>query len=117
MGFVDEQDDGVWATLHFLDYVLQTALELALYAGASLEQAHIQYMDCHALQAGRHVLCSDALSQPFNNGRLADARLAGQDGIVLAPASQDINYLPDLGVTPNYRIEPALPRLLCEVGC
>ncbi len=40
---VDEQDDRLRRGLHFLDHLAQPVLELALHAGAGLQQADIEH--------------------------------------------------------------------------
>jgi molybdopterin biosynthesis enzyme len=76
----------------------QALLELALHAGAGLQQAHVQRAQLHVLQARRHVAARDALREAFHHRGLADTGLADQDGVVLAPPHQDVDDLADLVV-------------------
>ena len=39
----------------------------------------------------QHIAVDDALGQAFGNGRLADARCADEDRIVLGPAAEDLD--------------------------
>jgi len=113
---VDEQDDGLGAGLHFVDDRAQALLELALHAGAGLQQADVQRAQLHLLQRRRHVAAHDALREAFHHGGLADAGLADQDGVVLAPAHEDVDDLANLVVAADDGIELAAARLLGEVG-
>jgi hypothetical protein len=54
--------------------------------------------------------------QPFDHGGLADARLAGQDRVVLAPPHQDVDHLADLGVAADHRIDLAVARARRQAG-
>ncbi|EWC52565.1 hypothetical protein XAR_1867 [Xanthomonas citri pv. glycines str. 8ra] len=113
---VDEQDDRMRALLDLVDDVLQPVLELALDAGAGLQQAHIQHMQFHPLQYVRHVLLGDAPGQPLDDRGLADAGFAGEDRIVLAPPHQDVDHLPDLAVAADHRVDLRIAGALGEVG-
>ena len=68
-----------------------------------------------SLQRRRHVARGDAQREAFDHRRLADARLAGEDRIVLPAAHQDVDDLADLLVAADDRIDLALARLLGQV--
>jgi hypothetical protein len=104
------------AFLDFINDVLQAVLELALDANPRLQQAHVERMNFSAQQDGGHVLVRDAQRQPFDDGGLADARLAGQDRVVLAPPHQDIDRLPDFHVASDHRVDLALSGTGGQVG-
>ena len=107
---VDEQDDRLRRSLHLGDDGLQPVLELALDAGAGLQQAEIERADGDVPQRRRHVALGDAQREAFDDGGLADARLAGQDRVVLPPPHQDVDELTDLEVAAGDRIDVALLR-------
>ena len=67
------------------------------------------------LQRGRHVAVGDALGEAFDHRGLADAGLADEDRVVLAPAHQDVDDLPDFVVAADDRIDLALARLRGQV--
>ena len=67
------------------------------------------------LSDGGHVALGDPEREPLDDGRLADARLAGQDRVVLAAADQDIDHLADLGLAADHRVDFSLPRPLGQV--
>ena len=112
---IDEQDDRPGARLHLVDDRAKTLLELALHAGAGLQQAHVQGAQLHLLQARRHVAARDALCEALDDRGLADARLTNQDRVVLAPAHEDIDHLADLVVAPHDRVHLAAAGLLGQV--
>ena len=62
------------------------------------------------LSGGRHVAGGDAQGKPFDDGGLADARLAGQDRVVLPAAREDVDDLSDLQIAPEHRIDLTLLR-------
>ena len=113
---VDEQDDRLGRRLHFVDHLPQPVLELALHARAGLQQPDVERVERHVLQRRRHVAARQPQREAFDHRGLADARLAGQDRIVLPAAHQDVDDLPDLLVAAAHRIDLALARPLGQVG-
>ena len=63
----------------------------------------------------RHVAGDDAQGEPLDDGRLADAGLAGQDRVVLPPPRQDVDDLPDLEIAADDRVDVALLGAVGEV--
>src|SRR5206468_12584026 len=57
------------------------------------------------LQAGRHVPLDDPQGQPFDDGRLADARIADQHGVVLPPPREHLDHAADFLVAADHRVE------------
>ena len=55
-------------------------------------------------------------ASPFDDGGLADARLADQHGVVLRAARQDLHHALDLGLAADDRVELALGGLLGQVA-
>ena len=105
---VDEQDDLAFGRLHFLEDGLEALLELAAELGAGDQRAHVERDDALVLQALGHVAADDALGQAFDDGGLADARLADQHGVVLGAPRQHLDDAADLFVAADDRIELAL---------
>ena len=68
-----------------------------------------------ALERVGHVAGDDALGEPLDDGGLADAGLADQDGVVLGAPRQHLDHAPDLGVAADDRVEPAVLGGLGEV--
>jgi hypothetical protein len=112
---VDEEDDRRGRVLDLLDQPLEPVLELALHAGARLQQRQVERADGDVAQRRRHVALRHALREALDHRRLADARLADEDRVVLPAAGQDVDHLPDLEVAAEHRVEPAPPRALGEV--
>ena len=68
------------------------------------------------LQRLGHVAGGDPQGEAFDDGRFADARLAGEDRVVLPPAREDVDHLADLGVAAEHRVDLAALGLVGEVG-
>ena len=80
------------------DDLLQPLLELAAVLGAGDQGADVERDQPLVLQLLRHVAGDDALGQPLDDRRLADARLADQGGVVLGAAGEDLHHPVDLGL-------------------
>ena len=75
------------AVLDLVDDLLQALLELAAVHRAGHQRAHVRAQHALVDSGLGHVAGDDALRQPLDDGRLADARLADQRRVVLgAPA-------------------------------
>ena len=86
---VDEKDDAAVGLLHLVEHGLKAFLELSAIFRTGHESPHVQGEDRRVLQALGHIAPEDPLGQPLNDCRLADTRLADQDGIVLGLPRQD----------------------------
>ena len=82
---IDDEDD-VAKLLDLFDEALHTALKLAAELRPGDERRQIHQIDLFALQLVGDILVDDALREPLGDGRLADARLADQAGVVLLAA-------------------------------
>ena len=80
---VDEQDDAAVGRGDLLEHGLEALLELAPVLRARQQRAEVERPDAPLLQALGHVARDDALREPLDNRRLANARLPDQDGVVL----------------------------------
>ena len=58
----------------------------------------------------------DPEGRALGDRRLADASLADEPRVVLAPAAQRLDDLLDLVLAANHRVDPARARLGCEVA-
>jgi len=83
---VDEQDDLAGGLDDLLQHRLEALLELAPVLRAGHERPHVERDDALVLQALGHVTPDDALREPLDDGRLADAGLADEDRVVLRAA-------------------------------
>src|SRR5437660_917775 len=64
----------------------------------------------------RDLVVDDALGDSFDDGGLADARIADQSWVVLRPPREDLDRLLDLVGPPDHRIEFALTRHVGQVA-
>ncbi len=105
--FVDEEDR-VRIVLQLLEHPLQPLLEVAAVLGAGQQRAHVERVDARLVEDLRHVALDDAPRQAFGDRGLADAGLADQQRVVLAPAAQHLDHALDLGLAPDQRIDLAV---------
>ncbi len=112
---VDEQDD-VAALGDLLHDLLQALLELAAVLRAGDERGQVEAVDLLALQQLGHVAGGDPLREPFDDGGLADARLADEHGVVLRAPREDLHDPLDLGLAADDGVELAFGGLLREVA-
>ena len=103
---VDEQH-AIAAVLDLFDDLLEALLELTTVLGASHQRTDVEGEQTLAHQRLGHVARGDALRQAFDDGRLADARLADQGGIVLRAPRQDLHDALDLFEAADDRVELA----------
>jgi len=111
---VDEQDRA-GLVLQLLQHALQPLLEVAAVLGARQQRAHVKRVDVGVGQDFGHIALRDAPGQAFGDRRLADARLADQQRIVLAPPAQDLDHPFHLGVAADQRVDAAIPGQLVQV--
>src|ERR671920_874303 len=86
---VDKQDDVLLLLLELLEHLLHPLLEVSPETGPRDESADVEREDALALQGLWYVVGDYALGKPLGHGRLADAGLADQDGVVLGAARED----------------------------
>jgi hypothetical protein len=63
-----------------------------------------------------NVAADDRLRKALDDGRLADARLADEDGVVLGPTAEHLHHAFHGQLAPDHRVELALARGLGEVA-
>ena len=95
---------------------LQPLLELAAIFRARNQRAHVERQQLLVLQALRHVAVENAQRETFDDGGLADAGLADQDGIVLGAAGKHLDGAADFLVASDHGIELAVTRRLRQVA-
>ena len=78
--------------------------------------AHVERDQLAVLQALGDVARDDPLGQALDDRRLADARLADQDRVVLGPAAEHLDHAADLGVAADDRVHLALAGQLDQVA-
>ena len=114
--FVDEEDDAPLALLDLVEDGLEALLELAAVLRAGDERAHVEGEHGLVLEALGHIAAEDALGEALDDGGLAHAGVADEDGVVLGLAGKDADDAADLGVAADDGVELALARLGDEVG-
>ena len=114
VNLVNHEHD-VLLVLNLLDQTRDARLELAPLLGARHEQADVEGE--HALIAEKlgNVPGDDSQRQSFRDGRLTDARLAEEDGVVLGSPGENLDDALNLLVPPDDRVDLLVPRLLREV--
>ena len=112
---VDEHDD-VRVLGQLLHDRLQALFELAAILRARHDQRDIKGENALVGEEVRHVAVDDLLRQPFDDGRLSDARLANEDRVVLRPAAEDLLHALELVIPPDERVEQVLHRGFGQVA-
>jgi hypothetical protein len=113
---VDEQHRAL-AALELGEHALEALLEVAPVLGAGHQRAQVEGVDHRIREDVRDLTVHDLLGQTLGDGGLADAGLTHVQGVVLAPAAQDLHRALHLVGTADQRVDLAQARLLVEVGC
>ena len=113
---VDERDDLPLGGLDLGEDGLEPLLELAAVLGPGDHRAEVEGDEALVAQGLGDVAGDDALGQALDDGGLADAGLADEDGVVLGAAAEHLDDAADLGVAADDRVEPALARVGGEVA-
>ena len=82
-----------------------------LIARARLQQPEVERAQRDVSQRLGHVALGDAQREAFDDGGLADARLARENRVVLPATRQDVDDLANLEVAPKHRVDLALRAL------
>ena len=104
---VHEQQDVSLRCLDLGQDRLEPFLELAAVLGPRDQRGQVEAEDGPVPQPLGHVAAVDPLGQALHDRGLAHPRIADQDRVVLGLAGEDLDHPPDLGVTPDDRVEPA----------
>ena len=94
--------------LQRLEHALEPLLELAAELGAGEQRAHVERVDRRALEHLRHLALVDAQRQALGDRRLADARLADVERVVLAAPAEHLDGALELALAADQRIDAAL---------
>ena len=115
MQLVDKQDDAALGLLDLGQHGLQTLFKFTAVLCACNQCAHIEREDRFVLQRLGHLVRDDPLRKALDDGRLADARFADENGVVLRLAGQDADDIPDLVVTADDRVHFLFPCTLDQI--
>ncbi len=113
--FVDEENDRRGGGFHFFNETFEPILKFALDARAGLQQRQVKGTHVHVLERRRHIALGDPQRKPFDHGRLAHTRLAGEDGVVLPPPGEDVDDLANLRIAAEHRIDLSLAGIAGKV--
>ena len=111
-----EEEDHVAGAFRLVDELLEALLELAAVLRSRHHPRHVYRDDALRLHLLGDFAAVDRLRKPFNDGSLSYARLANEDGVVLRPARENLDYALKLLLTPNHGIELSLPREVGEIA-
>ena len=89
--FVNEQQHAPLTGSDFLQERLEALLEFAAVLGSGNHGPEVQRHQALVLEGFRHVPADNAAGQTLDDGGLAGARLANQDGVVLGAAGQHLH--------------------------
>ena len=115
MNLIDEQDD-VPTGADFLQYLLETFLEVTAVARARHQGTHIQGIKLFIFQGFRDVAADNTLSQSFHHGGFTHPGFAHQDRIVLGAPGQDLHDAFHFLGPPDNWVKFGLARSLGEVA-
>ena len=116
MQFVDEDDVTPGGVDQLLDHRLEPLLEFAAILGAGQQLADVERDDFLASQRIGDVAVDDPLRETFDDGRLADAGLADQHGIVLGATRQHLHHPANFLVAPDHGVELSGARRVGKVA-
>lgn len=112
---VDEEDDGLYRLSRLFQQGLEARLELPSHARTGQQRANIETPESAVFQVGRNFALGDGQCQPFDHRRLADTRIAREQGVVLATAKQNVDHRADLVPTANDGVDLPLRSALGEI--
>ena len=112
--FVNEQNR--FGFLEFVNDALQSFLELAAVHRAGHQRTNVQFEHALVQQRRRDIALDDALRQPLDDGRLADARFADQRRVVFGAPRQYLDDALDLHLAANDRVQFAFLGQGGQVG-
>ena len=104
MDLVDEEDR-VGVVDELLQHRLQALLEVAAILRARQQRPHVERVDLPLSEDLGHLPVDDALGEALGDRRLAHARLAHQQRIVLAPAAQGLHHPFEFMFAPYQRVD------------
>ena len=115
VNFVYEKDHATFRRLDLVQDRFQSLFEFSAILCACHERGHVQGEDCLVLQSFRNIPAQYPVSQPLDNGRLADAGIAYQHRVVLCLAREYSDHAPDFRIPSYHRVQFSLPCQRHEV--
>ncbi len=86
-----DEEDRVLGAADLVHHGLDALLELAAVLGAGDHHRQVEHDDAAVAQQLGHVAVDDPLGEALDDGRLADAGLAQEHGVVLRAAAEDLD--------------------------
>ena len=112
---INEEDDLALALLHLVQNALQALLELAAVLCTGHQSAHVQAKHGAVFQVFGHIAAHDPFGQTLGDGRLTDARLTDQAGVVLRLTGQDADDVADLLIPPDDGVQLLLAGQVYQI--
>src|SRR6185436_2485103 len=88
-----------------IDHRLDALLEVTPIARPREERTDVEHVDRRALERLGHAALVNALCEPFDERRLADARLAHVNRIVLPAATEDLHRAKELFLAADEHVQ------------
>ena len=107
---VDETDHFALGVLDLLEDGLEALFELAAILRSRHHGREVEGDQSAIAQGLGHVAFDDALGQTLDDGGLAHARFADQNGVVLRSTREHLDDATNLVVAADHRVELARPR-------
>ena len=109
MQLVDEQND-IAVAPHLVEHGADALFKLAAVLCSRHHAGEIKQQDTLVDKLLRHVARGDLFGKPLGDGRLANARLADEHGVIFCPPRQNAQRTADLLFSPDHGVEPPLAR-------
>ena len=107
MHFVDEQND-IAVAPHLVEHGADALFKLAAVLCPRHHAGEIKQQDTLVDKLLRHVARGDLFGKPLGDGRLANARLADEHGVIFRPPRQNAQRAGDLLFPSDDGVEPPL---------
>ena len=111
-----DEEDRVLRAADFVHHRLDPLLELSAVLRPGDHHRQVEDDDAAVGQQFGDVALDDLLGEAFDDGGLADAGLAQEDGVVLRAAAEDLHRPLDFPLAPDDRVELALPGQLGQIA-
>ena len=113
--FIDKNDGLSFVLCELFEYGLQAFFKFTAILGTCQQGGHIKRQYAFVFQTLRHFTIDDTLRQTFHDRGLANAGLANQHGIILAPTLQYLNRTANFVIATNDGIQLALSGALGQI--
>ena len=100
-----DEEDGARLLRERLHDALQALLELAAELGPGEQGAQVERVERSALEYLGHLALRKLEREPLGDGGLPHARLADEDGVVLAAPAKDLDGALQLGSATDQRVD------------